>query len=331
MGLLDLSPVCAEYVSAYDRTTGDPAALLGGLLFLVPLYGCAALLIRETARRARLGWPGIGLLAGGFGLTEAGLVDQSLFISSYRDISSWDDTGTPTLVGPLGVGGYDLIIFLYGHVVCIAAPIAVVEAFRPARRDQPWVGAPSLMGAGVLYLAVSALILVDHLQHESTHASAGQLVSSVLAVIALLAVAFTVGRRPGRPRTQAGVPRPSVVFGATFIAGSGVMFLPPTWIGVAVMVTVILGGIMAIARSARSSRWGPAHDLAVAAAALLANALLAFFTTPLLGDVPTGAKYGHYAAFLIILVVVVALAARSVKERLVTTSLASSSSAGEDR
>ena len=38
--LLVLAPVCAEYLAAYDDSTGDPGDLLLGLAFLVPLYGC---------------------------------------------------------------------------------------------------------------------------------------------------------------------------------------------------------------------------------------------------------------------------------------------------
>ncbi len=47
------------------------------MIIFIPLYGCAALLIREVARRARLAWTGILLLATGFGLIEAGLDDQA--------------------------------------------------------------------------------------------------------------------------------------------------------------------------------------------------------------------------------------------------------------
>ncbi|MFC7740530.1 hypothetical protein ACFQXA_05500 [Nocardiopsis composta] len=47
LGLMVLSPVCAEYLSAYDDSTGNPAALLGALIIFVPLYGAPALLIRR--------------------------------------------------------------------------------------------------------------------------------------------------------------------------------------------------------------------------------------------------------------------------------------------
>lgn len=53
-----LAPMTAEYVTAYDPdSTGDPLALLAGLLIFGPLYGAPALLIRETARRHDVRWP----------------------------------------------------------------------------------------------------------------------------------------------------------------------------------------------------------------------------------------------------------------------------------
>jgi hypothetical protein len=51
LALLVLAPICAEYLSAYDDSTGHPATLLGNLVIFIPLYGCSALLIREVARR----------------------------------------------------------------------------------------------------------------------------------------------------------------------------------------------------------------------------------------------------------------------------------------
>jgi len=76
LGLLILSPLCAEYLIGYDNTTGNPPVLAGGLLILGPLYGAPALLIRELARRFGMGWPGITALAVAFGIVQAGVVDQ---------------------------------------------------------------------------------------------------------------------------------------------------------------------------------------------------------------------------------------------------------------
>ncbi len=59
LALLVLSPVCAEYLIGYDSIIGRPWELVSGLLFLAPLYGTVAVLIREVARRTGQGWPSI--------------------------------------------------------------------------------------------------------------------------------------------------------------------------------------------------------------------------------------------------------------------------------
>ena len=71
-------------------------SLVVGLLILGPLYGAPALLIRELARRFGVGWPGIMALAAAFGIVQAGVVDQSLFSESYRDIAYWAEMLQPT-------------------------------------------------------------------------------------------------------------------------------------------------------------------------------------------------------------------------------------------
>ena len=77
-----LAPVCAEYSSGYLPNTGDPVALVATLVVFAPLYGGAALLVREGAVRTGHGWTGVLLLAMVFGLIEAALIDLSLFTTA---------------------------------------------------------------------------------------------------------------------------------------------------------------------------------------------------------------------------------------------------------
>jgi hypothetical protein len=64
VAVMVLGAIAAESVAAYDETTGRPLELLWGILFFAPLYGGPAALIREAARRARLGWPTMVLASG---------------------------------------------------------------------------------------------------------------------------------------------------------------------------------------------------------------------------------------------------------------------------
>ncbi|CAM5494556.1 hypothetical protein SRIMM317S_04274 [Streptomyces rimosus subsp. rimosus] len=68
-----------------------PMSDLGALFLYLPLYGCAALLIREIARRTGRGWPTMLLLAAAYGLFEEGPVDQMLWNPHYgtADFGPW--------------------------------------------------------------------------------------------------------------------------------------------------------------------------------------------------------------------------------------------------
>ncbi len=125
------------------------------------------MLIREAARRAGRGWPTILLLSFAAGLVQAGLIDQSLFNPSYRDIPYWDDMRLPTYLPGLGFSAYMALNFLGGHMIqSFAAPIAVIESLHPKVARAPWLGRPGLVLMTVLYLGAAAVVLVDQSRTE---------------------------------------------------------------------------------------------------------------------------------------------------------------------
>ncbi|MFI7625915.1 hypothetical protein [Microbispora rosea] len=313
-GLLVLAPMCAEYVTGYDDSTGDPLALAAGLLIFGPLYGAPALLIRETARRLGMSWPGILALAAAFGVLQAGVVDQSMFSEGYRDIPYWEEMVRPTYVAPLGLAAHTTLSFVAGHAVwSFGVPIALTEGLNPRLSRTPWLRTPGLVTAAALYLAAAALVLRDHLRTEDEHAAAAQIGGS-LAAVALL-VLFALSRRSRDPVVRNGVvrdgaaPRPIAVAAGGLVAGLVFDFLPSTWAGVAAGLTVIALCGAAAVRLARSPEWTIRHAAALAAGALTARAAVGFFAVPL-GEVPTVAKYAHNVAFVAGAVLLGVLAAR---------------------
>jgi hypothetical protein len=76
---------------------GAGAVRLPLLFVLAPVYGGAALLIREVTRRAGRGWPTILLLALAFGLLLEGVVNQSLFNPEYAHAHLLDRGFLPAL------------------------------------------------------------------------------------------------------------------------------------------------------------------------------------------------------------------------------------------
>ncbi|WP_432861497.1 hypothetical protein [Microbispora rosea] len=308
-GLLVLAPTCAEYVTGYDDSTGDPLALAAGLLIFGPLYGAPALLIRETARRLGMSWPGILALAAAFGVLQAGVVDQSMFSEGYRDIPYWEEMVRPTHVAPLGLAAHTTLSFVAGHAVwSFGVPIALTEGLNPRLSRTPWLRTPGLVTAAALYLAAAALVLRDHLRTEDEHAAAAQIGGS-LAAVALL-VLFALSRRSRDPVVRNGVaPRPIAVAAGGLVAGLVFDFLPSTWAGVAAGLAVIALCGAAAVRLARSPEWTIRHAAALAAGALTARAAVGFFAVPL-GEVPTVAKYAHNVAFVAGAVLLGVLAAR---------------------
>ncbi len=309
LGLVLLAPVCAEYLAAYTDSTGDVRELLLGMLFFVPLYGAPALLIREVARRFALGWTGILLMAMAFGLLQAGVVDQSLFSVSYLGIESWDISRRPTLIEPLGISAYMTLLFIGGHVIySIGAPIALVEALRPARRHEPWLGTKGLVVTAMLYVAMSVLVLIDHLSTESSHASPVQAGVSLLLVGGLVASAFAFGRRTRSPVNRR-VWRPGIVFLLSVLTASTITAVPETWPGAAFAFLLLALGAAGLAAISRWSGWDLRHEVAVASGALVSRGVLAFTYVPLLGEVTPTAKYLHNAVMLGIVAVIAILAA----------------------
>jgi hypothetical protein len=277
-------------------------------VIFVPLYGCAALLVREIARRARLGWVGIVVLAAAFGVVQAGIADQSLFSPDYRQIQDWDVTYRATLVPMLGLSAYNALGFVGGHVVgSICGPIALVEAARPKRASTPWLGTAGLVMVATAYIGASVMVLNWHLTTEDSHATAAQLTGASLVALALIAGAVLLGRRP-----RAGVAGPAPSLPRTFLLllplAALSAFAPQTWLGTAMTAAAFAVAAVLVGRLSRRQGWSPTHVAVVAALPLLATAALAFTYYPLVGDVDAAAKYAHNAVMLAIVLGATALA-----------------------
>ncbi len=309
--LLVLAPVCAEYLAAYDDSTGDPGALLLGLAFFVPLYGCPALLIREVARRTRMTWIGVVALATAFGVVQAGLIDQSIFRLTYRDLPAWADWATPTYIEPLGVSAYLALTFVTGHVIAsFCAPIAISEALVPGLRTKAWLGPVGLGVTAGLYLTAAGSVLDDHLTTQSAAISSTQLVVTSLVVVALVGFAATVGR-VRRGTTDRWCPPALALFVTVGAFGVGKEYLGVTWAGVVAHVALLAGIAALLVWFARSTSWTRLHELAVAAGFVTALAVGGFMTTPLFGEVPALQKYAHSTVLAVAIVVLVLVGLRA--------------------
>jgi hypothetical protein len=323
LGVFVLSPICAEYLIGYDDSVGDPVRLLGGLLILGPLYGAPALLLREAARRLagprQAAWPTMLLFAAALGIVEAGIVDQSIFNDSYRDIESWDVWFRATYVPALGFGLMPALAFVVGHMVwSFGVPIAVVEALAgPDLRDRAWLRPPGIALMGVLYGLAMLVIFRDHVATEHFVATPAHLAGAAAVGAALAAAGVLVavrGRRDGASESAGGRPAPAPRrVGVCSLFGLALFVLAPqSWAGLAVAVVALAVLGAALLGWSRRPGWGERQRFAAAAGALVVYSAVAFVVVPL-GDVGDVRKFGHNGVFALGVAVLVILTLRRLR------------------
>ena len=292
--LLMATPIFAELISTYLSSSGDLLAGLGTIAFLAPLYGGAALAIREVTVRQGTGWRARFLLAASFGVLMPTLVDGSLFTATSPDIDDWDEIMTTTRVGDISV--YALIAWVLGHVVIsIAAPIAIAEALVPNRRLEPWVSIPTLVVIGLLGIVVAALI---HFDASTERADPIQAFASAAIVIGLAAAGLSRRWRRHDPRApQMKRLHPLVVAAAGFVFMLSLDLAPIDWFGVTIMGCVAVAAAVLAARAAASTDWDWQQSAALAYGAVLARTLIGFLV-PVPEGVAPSAKYLQNVACL---------------------------------
>ncbi|MFG1963290.1 hypothetical protein [Nonomuraea sp. NPDC049028] len=307
-GLALLSPLVAEFL------LGDfPLTSLYFLVLLAPTYGGAALLIREVARRAGIGWPGIVLMSLAYGVFEEGIMTMSLFNPNYAGQRLLD----PGFVPALGIGvPWTLFVLALHTVWSMSVPIALVEELTGARRTTPWLGKVGLTVTAVLAVLGAALMTVFSYMNGHFLASVPQLVSIVVIVVALVVLAFRLPRRTSADQAAGKAPAPWLVLVVTLVAG--VLFEAPNLLlgdQVGLGITLLAGvevGMTALALfwSARRG-WDGRHRMALAGGALLTYVWHAFFSGPVVPATPLINLVSHIV-FGLGALVLLAFAARRV-------------------
>ncbi|MEV6302083.1 hypothetical protein AB0M02_21895 [Actinoplanes sp. NPDC051861] len=264
-----LATWCAEVAWGGFTVADYPVVLV----VLGPLYGSAALLIREVARRRGAGWPGVVLLAAAFGLVQAGLVDQSLFdreALADTEFAQANELAAATVVPGLGFSAEQLFDFVGGHVwLSVCAPIALVEAcVARERRRVPWLGRRGIVVSVVLYLGASALIWSD-----SGRSALPVQFGFVLPMAGGLAAAAMV---PREKRAERSGGSPLLVGGVVLAAHAVSWFFGSSWLGVGLRVVTLVVVVVLVLRWVGDGR----HVVAAWGAGVLAAAVAAFLSPP---------------------------------------------------
>jgi hypothetical protein len=297
VALLLGAPVFAELLQTYLPDTGAALEVLFVVVFLAPLYGGAALVIREVALRTGRGWRGRLLLAAAFGVLMPTFVDGSLFTPVNPDIDYWDEIMGSTLVGGLSV--YAVTSWVMGHVaMSIGAPLVLVEALLPEGRSRPWLGRLGLVVLVVLGAGVGVLIHADPEGGAVEATGLDYLVSFVL-ILGLCAAAMSPVGRPLGAVDGRTAGRPLLLGLAGFGLMAGFDFAPISWVGVvwAWVLLLAAGGVLA-ARS-RSPQWTWRHLAAFAFGGVLARTVVGFLA-PAPQGVDLEVKLAQNVVFLIL-------------------------------
>ncbi|MEU4689180.1 hypothetical protein [Actinoplanes sp. NPDC023714] len=312
VALLVLAPWTAE-CSWGGFTVADYPLVI---VFLGPLYGGAAVLIREFARRGGGGWPVIVLLAAAFGVVQAGLVDQSLFNAGFLDDTAYASLTPAPGTTVLGVAAEQAFTYVGNHVLLsICAPIMLVEAFaEPDGEHRPWLGRRGVAGVAVLYLLGSLMIFMD-----AEDGRKGFLLSPVQAVLAVTVTLALVGaalllRSLASPPRDAGVgfvPSP-VLFGLMVLgAHLGLWFVTGRILVAAQVAALAVLGTPAVIWSRRAG-WTRRHVVTGWSAGLIAAAAGAFFA-PAYKAAPASLALVSDVTVVVLAVVLVGGAYRSVR------------------
>ncbi|CAM3906878.1 MULTISPECIES: hypothetical protein [Paenibacillus] len=275
--LFILSPFIAEFLLG---NIGIDA--IENYIFLAPLYGGGALLVREIARRSGRGWPAILLLGLAFAIVEEGLITQTLFNPSYFR----HELLSAAYIPALGIGVWWTMFVLTLHTVwSISISIALVESFVPKYRTEPWLGKIGIATACILFLLGSIMNFYGTYLQEAFLASIEQLSGVVIATAIVVATSFVATGRMQSNEIKDNAPSPWMVGLFSFSVSSLFMLggFFPGWMFTIIWIVLIVTACIVISRWSEMNGWKPIHIAALASGALITYIWNSFFQKPVLG------------------------------------------------
>ncbi len=240
LALVLLSPVIAEMLSGSSAPLEwlNPAVPL----LLIWLYGSGVLVMRETAVRWKIGWPGILLLGAAYGIIEEGLAVKSFFDPAWMDLGNLGWYGRWLDVNWV----WAVWLTIYHAVVSIAVPIFLVDWIWPRTRGVTFTSKRGYIAA-IGFLA-SATIFIN-LALTPYRPSVWHLLGALAAVAFLAWAAKNYATRLW-DRLPAGTPRSPRVYaiaGFAFIGCSFLIYGGGRALGVYPIITVWEGALVLLA------------------------------------------------------------------------------------
>jgi hypothetical protein len=285
--LVVTAPLVAEFASG-----NLPVSYVWLLVIYAPLYGGAALLIRDLGHRTARPWPVIFTLGLAYGVLEESFISFSLFNPDYAQLRLLDYGWIPAL----GIGSWWTTFVVLLHAVwSICVPIALVEALAGDLADRPWLTRGGMAWAMAAVGLGGAATAGFTLSEDDFLPSSAQLAGAALAVAALVALAGVLSRRPPRrpsrpaddnaemppelgrsaqpvaPAPAAPGPRrvAAAAVGATLVFVAGTAQIGSAPVVVALYLGLVAWGLTAVRRWSVRPGWSARHRLALATGALV--------------------------------------------------------------
>jgi hypothetical protein len=186
--LVITSPLVAEFASG-----NLPVIYIWLLVIYAPLYGGAAVAIREMGRRSARPWPVIFVLGLAYGVIEESFVSFSLFNPDYADLRLLDYGWIPAL----GIGSWWTVFVVVFHAVwSICVPIALVESLAGDLGERPWLTGRQLAWPLLAFCLGGMATVGITLSEDDFVPTPAQLAGAMVVVTALVALAAMLARRP---------------------------------------------------------------------------------------------------------------------------------------
>ena len=271
------------------------------LVFELPYYGSAALVIREAGIRLNLSRAGLLLLGVAFGVISEGLVLQSIFNPHFLNLDISYGRGAEV--------NWPWMFYMVGYhaVWSITIPVTLAGLVFRKRRQESWLGRN---GLGIFLVLFVLKAFVDHaifVKMSNFRATTLPYVVAVVAVGLLIAAGL---RMKVRPAPLSAHPVPSWLPGIfMFLAGFfwlllfGGIFRTPHLLPAAGNLT--LGLVLAAGFVQLLQRWAPANAPDLGQFSLLTGGLAA--NTAFGFVVVSRSKFDTYGQIGVVLLVGAAL------------------------
>jgi hypothetical protein len=269
-----LSPLMAEVLSGSSPPVEFTLGL--GFVFLIPMYGGGALLVRELTLRWGKGWASVLLLGAAYGIVEEGIAVKSFFDPNWVDLGALGEYGRFLEVNWV----WTVWLTIFHTVVSITLPILVLSLWYPRLRREPLLTPKQFKAVGWLYVADIALCAVLFVSLQEYVPPPVQYAACFAAVYLL----YVGAKRAPRDLVGARHAAPSwgplrfLLLGLAFMVLSMVFgmgapeSLPPA---VPVMVLLLVGGVTLLLLQHRIGASGNSVHKACFAAGVLLLLILA--------------------------------------------------------